>query len=299
MNKQTPTKEKPSTSKQQVDSDQEESATDSLHYLPQYMQKDVPPQKWYENAAVQMLVSTLTFSSMSAIVIALLMLFSEHLSIFIDTKTVFTVEITDKILRRSTKRLQQEVSLLPDVAKDRVNQWIQDLTAAAVELGKGERFILKSAIISAPKWLQIAVAEYTQQKKLRSRYSNRIGQYLSSVADMPANTLPTTQVPWSAHFINWVIEKANLVGTDNSRPEAWLNWGKPITGPVRGSVVVATTTPRTQTASAVGNDGYKIVGVLLVETPNYVILLAGDVVSALDLIAFPKSNVLGYRWPHE
>lgn len=269
------------------------SATDSLpdielEHLKTHYQETHPQQiKWYQHTAVQMLTSTLTFALISSIIISLLILFSDRLDVFINARMIVTAQITDNVLLDSAKRLRTNSELLSANERSMYVELAQHLENAANELdGTAGQFILKSRTQSAPEWLQMAMAEYTRQNKLGT-YNNRILQYISSISNNSINTLPPTDIAWSSHFVNWIMQKSNMVGTNNAQPSSWLNWGNSITELKHGAIGVFKLTWEHKP---------EMVGFFLVETKNYAILLMGDVLSAINIVAFPKSQLLGYRW---
>lgn len=270
------------------------SATDSLpdtelEHLKTHYQETHPQQiKWYQHPAVQMLTSTLTFALISSIIISLFILFSDQLGVFIDARMVVTARITDNVLLDSAKRLRTNSESLSANERSMYVELAQHLENAASELdGTAGQFILKSRTQSAPEWLQMAMAEYTRQNKLGT-YSNRILQYTSSISNNSINTLPPIDIAWSSHFVNWIMQKSNIAGTNNAQPSSWLIWGNPITELKHGAIgVFKLTQPHKP----------EMVGFFLVETKNYAIILMGDILSAVNIVAFPKSQLLGYRWP--
>jgi uncharacterized protein (TIGR02594 family) len=258
---------------------------DSLEHLELHYQTEYPQEiKWYKNKFVEMLYSTAIFAISSYLIITLLTLFSEKFGVFINSRMIFTANISDNILLHSAKRLRTESELLPATERMRALKLAQNLENAANELEGTEQFILKSKIKSAPVWLQTAVAEYTRQNKL-GVYNNRILQYVSSIGNYSIQTLHTTNLAWSSHFVNWIMQKSNLTGTNNAQASSWLHWGKPLTELKRGAIAIFKL------------DKSDIVGFVLLETKNYDIVLAGDVLSAIGILAFKKTNLLGYRWP--
>jgi uncharacterized protein (TIGR02594 family) len=46
------------------------------------------------------------------------------------------------------------------------------------------------------------------------------------------------EMPWCSSFVNWCVEQACLRGTGSALARSWLDWGKPLTTPRRGCIVV-------------------------------------------------------------
>lgn len=265
---------------------------DSLKHLEEHYQEKHPQiQKWYQNPVVQILYSTLLFSIISFIIIGLLTLFSNRLGEFIHSRMIYTAHITDDFLLNSANRLRIESELLSTNQHHlRALELAQNLENAATELNVKGQIVLKSIEESAPSWLQIAIAEYARQNK-QGAYNNRIMQYIASVKSNTSNTLPNSNIAWSSHFVNWVMYNTKIMGTQNELPTSWLNWGKAEIKPKHGAITVF------QLESSYSK--YTMVGFFLLETKHYDIVLTGDVLSTVSVIAFEKSNLLGYRWPNE
>lgn len=267
-----------------------DSAMDSLKHLEEHHQEKYPQlRKWYQNQAVQMLYSILTFAAISFIIISLLTLFSDNLGRFINSRKIFTARITDNLLFKFANRLRVESELLPPNERLRAIELAQNLDNAAEELEVEKKFVLKSLKQSAASWLQMAIAEYTRQNQL-GVYNNRIMQYIASIEPDTTNFLLDNKIAWSSHFVNWIMHKSNMIGNKNQLPTSWLQWGKAEVKPKHGVITVFKL-----------KSSYKqeMVGFFLLETYNYDIVLAGDVLSAINIIAFEKANLLGYRWPIE
>lgn len=96
-------------------------------------------------------------------------------------------------------------------------------------------------------------------------------------------------VPWCAIFVNAALASVQLKGSGNAMARGFLKWGIALPGPAKGAIVVLSSN-RGPTSGHVGF----YVG----ETPTHVRLLGGNQGDAVTIASFPKSKVLGYRWPH-
>jgi len=262
----------------------------SLTHLEAHYKEENPKQlKWYENSIVQMLFSTLWFALISFMVISLLILFSDQLGVFINARRILTAHIGDNLLLYSANHLRVEAELLNSNQRLYALKLASNLENAANELDKVEQFTLKSRTKSAPLWLQTAIVEYTRQNQAKT-YNNRILQYISTINENPINVISQPNVSWSSHFVNWIMQKANIIGIKDEKPSSWLKWGKPLTEPKPGAIAIFKLGLTYK---------YEIVGFFLLTTKNYDIILAGDVLSNIGVVAFEKTNLLGYRWPKE
>ncbi|KOR29513.1 hypothetical protein TI04_08415 [Achromatium sp. WMS2] len=243
---------------------------------------------WHQHPAVQVIFSTVIFAIMTGTVIGLLSIFSERLSAFIKHRTMFTANITNNILSITASRIRTESEFLPSSDQKIALEISKNLDLAAAELSQPESVLLKYGKESAPEWLQIAVAEYVRQNRSGGKYNNRILRYVTTIEPDPTKIPDNNSIRWSSHFINWAMESAKLAGADSKDPESWLNWGHAVTYPQEGTVAVFRLRQ---------SPGLKFVGLVLTDTEHYIIGLAGDVISNVNLIAFNKADVLGYRIP--
>ena len=137
--------------------------------------------------------------------------------------------------------------------------------------------------MSQPLWLQIAakelgVAEYAIGS------NPRIIQY-DTCTSLKATD---DSVAWCSAFINWCMAKSSIKGTNSAAARSWLDWGTVLDAPVEGCVVVLK-----RGAPPSGH-----VGLFVKYYDNdTVIILAGNQSDSVKYSHYPKSDVLGYRWP--
>lgn len=89
------------------------------------------------------------------------------------------------------------------------------------------------AAAEAP-WLSIVKGELGQKEVAGSVHNPRILEYHRST-HLNAST---DETPWCASFVNWVMERAGIKGTDSASALSWLKWGKEISSPAVGSIAV-------------------------------------------------------------
>lgn len=95
------------------------------------------------------------------------------------------------------------------------------------------------------------------------------------------------ETPWCSAFVNWVLKQVSVTPRTNSAwARSWLNWGKPTTEPIPGTIVVF---------SRGQNAGH--VAFYLDEDGDRVQVLGGNQGNAVTIAWFPKTNFLGYREP--
>src|SRR5581483_849958 len=96
------------------------------------------------------------------------------------------------------------------------------------------------------------------------------------------------EVAWCAAFVGACLERAGVAGTRSLMARSYLAWGEPLPEPRTGAVAVLS---RGSDAS-LGHVGF-LVGL----TPSQAILLGGNQGDAVSVAAFPRSRLVGLRWP--
>lgn len=94
---------------------------------------------------------------------------------------------------------------------------------------------------------------------------------------------------WCSSFVNWVLAQCAIKGTGSALARSWLTWGEPLAMPVPGCIAVLW---RDDPASWRGH-----VGFWLRDDATQVHLLGGNQLDAVCENGYPRTCVLGYRWP--
>lgn len=92
--------------------------------------------------------------------------------------------------------------------------------------------------------------------------------------------------PWCAAFVNSIVGEYGYATTGSFMARSFLKWGKKVRIPRKGDVVVFTRgrPPSGHVAFYVGNHGR-----------NHILVLGGNQNDEVNIKAYPKSRVLGYR----
>lgn len=98
-------------------------------------------------------------------------------------------------------------------------------------------------------------------------------------------------VPWCAAFVGACLAEAGLPNSGSLAARSYLKYGMALDAPRKGCIVVLTR------GSPKSWEGH--VGFLVRATSTHVHLLGGNQANAVNVTAFPRSKVLGYRWPVE
>lgn len=96
-------------------------------------------------------------------------------------------------------------------------------------------------------------------------------------------------VPWCSSFVNFCMAEAGMLGTNSAAARSWLKWGAELEEPRIGCVVVFWRKGK--------NSAYGHVGFYVGETETHVLCLGGNQKDKVCVMKYPKSRVLGYRWP--
>jgi uncharacterized protein (TIGR02594 family) len=176
----------------------------------------------------------------------------------------------------------QRVTVSPD------DYWLK-VKKGLLEGWSAQKYLAPVAPSAAPAeefpWMPIALGEQGVKESPGTGDNPRVVEYLKSTnLGTPHNA--NDETPWCSAFVNWCIERAGYEGTDSAWARAWLNWGKPVAMPKRGCIVVL---------SRGASSGH--VGFYIGERGDSIKVLSGNQRDAVNISAYPKVRVLGYRLP--
>lgn len=138
--------------------------------------------------------------------------------------------------------------------------------------------------MSEPKHMQFARAELGQREISGGRHNDRILKYFNS-AGHP--WVKDDETAWCSAFVNFVTEQAGIRGTHSLAARSWLKWGKKVTRPQVGDVVVFWRGARN------GWQGH--VGFYVGETRSHIKVLGGNQSNRVSIQNYSKSRLLAYR----
>jgi uncharacterized protein (TIGR02594 family) len=98
------------------------------------------------------------------------------------------------------------------------------------------------------------------------------------------------RIAWCAGFVNAILDKVDVEGTDSLQARSFLNWGIETRAPKEGDVVVFA---RGRSREA-GHVGF-YVGEEVVDGVRYILVLGGNQRKAVNVAYYPARYVLGYR----
>jgi len=91
--------------------------------------------------------------------------------------------------------------------------------------------------VRVPRYLEIAENEIGVTEFRGERHNPRILEYHATTT-LGNWARGRDEVPWCSSFINWVVTKSGLEGTDNALARSWMRWGIPVDAPMPGDVVI-------------------------------------------------------------
>jgi uncharacterized protein (TIGR02594 family) len=138
---------------------------------------------------------------------------------------------------------------------------------------------------STPRWLTIAFAELGQTEVQGEKDNPRILEYLDAVS-LP-ESMRHDETPWTSAFANWAFSQAGVKGTKSANPAAWLKWGRELSEPKLGALVLLK-----RSGQPVGTACF-----FLSQTSESIVCLGGNFRNSVSITAAPRDSLLGYRWP--
>lgn len=136
-----------------------------------------------------------------------------------------------------------------------------------------------------PRWLAFAWADLSVAAIPGPANAPRVVRYF---ADAGHPEVASDDVAWCAAFTGACLERAGTSSTRSLMARSYLQWGTPLDDARTGAIAVL---------SRGSDPSLGHVGFLIGETPSEVILLGGNQGHAVTVAAFPRSRLLGLRWP--
>lgn len=134
-----------------------------------------------------------------------------------------------------------------------------------------------------PKWMPIARGLIGVREIKGPEHAPEI---LQMWRDIKRGGIRNDETPWCAAFVGAVLERAGIVSSRFESAASYLTWGVQLAAPALGCVVVFTREGGGHVGFVVGQDQK---GSLLV--------LGGNQSDAVNIRAFSRTRVSGYRWP--
>lgn len=136
-----------------------------------------------------------------------------------------------------------------------------------------------------PKWLDLAKEEINTRERAGKAINPKIKAYYE---DAGHPYIKDDAVPWCAAFVGAMLKRAGLKGTGALTARSYLTWGKPLKKPVPGAIMIFRR----------GNSEWQgHVAFYVDEDETHYHVLGGNQRDAVNIAKYPKSGLLGIRWP--
>lgn len=137
-------------------------------------------------------------------------------------------------------------------------------------------------------WMEFAFQEFGQREIRGSRENPQIQKYFTMVSVAKPHDDTTA---WCSAFVNWCMASVDIRGTGRANARSWLTWSNNSLGrPVYGAIAVFW---RNQPNSWEGHVGFYVGE----NGANLLILGGNQGVGEVSVKPYPRSRLLGYRWP--
>lgn len=136
-------------------------------------------------------------------------------------------------------------------------------------------------------WYDAALNEY--EKGVKEIRGDEHNPDILKYHDSTSLKATDDETAWCSSFVNWCMEVAGEQGTNSAAARSWLKWGRKITEPEVGCVVVF----------ARGNSSWQghVGFVRHVNADGSLDVLGGNQSNAVSIKTYSTDRLLGYRMP--
>ncbi|MDH3582543.1 MAG: TIGR02594 family protein, partial [Hyphomicrobiales bacterium] len=185
------------------------------------------------------------------------------------------------------------------VTMDQVRAWNPQITNPN-RIFPGDTILLVGTVAPAPEetplpadseapWYDLARRELgTKEKAGSARNNPRILEYHASTT-LPGNLARVDETAWCSSFVNWCVSRTGLEGTNSARARSWEKWGRKLTTPREGCIVVF--------SRPAGGPKAGHVGFYAGETATQIKVLGGNQSNRVKESNYSRNRLIGYRWP--
>lgn len=137
------------------------------------------------------------------------------------------------------------------------------------------------------KWYELAKREVGVKEIPGARHNPRVVKYYK---DAGHPWVQDDETAWCAAFANAMLVRAGFKGTGKLTARSFLQWGHKLRRGKEGCIVVFKR----------GNSSWQgHVAFYVGETKTHIKVLGGNQANAVNIKYYPKSRLLGYRWPYK
>jgi uncharacterized protein (TIGR02594 family) len=134
------------------------------------------------------------------------------------------------------------------------------------------------------KWYEIAQSKIGTREVPGSKHNEEILKWIRD--DLGFDWYQRDEIAWCAGFANWCLKQAGEATTNSLMARSFLNYGN-MTKPKEGAILVF--------KRGTGSQGH--VGFYAGETATHFKVLGGNQANAVNIKSYPKSALIGVRWP--
>jgi uncharacterized protein (TIGR02594 family) len=139
--------------------------------------------------------------------------------------------------------------------------------------------------MSQPRWLELAWSDLGVAEATGPASNPDVVRYYAEVGHA---AVTDDAVAWCAAFLGACLERAGIGSTRSLMARSYLSWGEPLSEERHGAIAVL---------SRGSDPSLGHVGFLVGTTASRLILLGGNQGDAVCVDPFPRSRLLGLRWP--
>lgn len=137
--------------------------------------------------------------------------------------------------------------------------------------------------MNEPAWIAEA-RKYLGQREIKGVNHNPV--IIAWWKAIKRSGIKTDEVPWCAAFVGAMLESVGIVSSRFESAKSYLDWGSKLASPELGCIVVFS------------RDGGGHVGFVVGKDPNgNLLVLGGNQGDQVNIRAFGRDRVAGYRWP--
>lgn len=137
--------------------------------------------------------------------------------------------------------------------------------------------------MNEPAYIELARSLIGLHEVKGSLHSPEIVQFWK---DIKRGGIKDDETPWCAAFVGSVLERSGIVSSRFESAKSYLDYGTKISKPVYGCIVVFSRDGGGHVGFVVGRD-----------SADNLLVLGGNQGDAVNIKAFPRSRVTGYRIP--
>lgn len=132
--------------------------------------------------------------------------------------------------------------------------------------------------------LEVALSQWGTKSITGPRHNQTIVSYFKEIK---ASWVKNDDTAWCAAFVNWVLMKSGYAFNSKLNARSFLEYGTPTKTPTTGDIVVFW--------RIAPNTVYGHVGFFIKEENDMIYCLGGNQSETVNVTAFSKKNLLGYR----